>query len=173
MTKATGPLYQMHFRRRRDEVTDYAARLALLKSNISRAVIRKSSRVITIQISSFDVSGDKIVSQANSKQLIEFGFNGKCNSPSAYLVGLLAGTRAKQVGVKQVIADIGRQTSTKGNVLYAAVLGLQDSGLNVPVSKEIIPSKDRVEGKHLKTASNFETSKQKILSNVKEAKTAK
>lgn len=173
MTKGKGPLYQMHFRRRRDNVTDYATRLALLKSNISRAVIRKTSRMVTIQISSFVVAGDKVISQANSKQLTEFGFTGKCNSPSAYLVGLLAGSRAKQAGVKQVIADIGRQTSTKGNVLYAAVLGLLDSGLVVPVSKEIIPSQDRIEGKHLKSATNFETSKQKILSTFKEAKTAK
>ena len=45
MGKATGPTYTVPFKRRRENLTNYAKRLALLKSMKPRMVVRKSNYV--------------------------------------------------------------------------------------------------------------------------------
>ncbi|MBU0536679.1 MAG: 50S ribosomal protein L18, partial [Nanoarchaeota archaeon] len=68
------------------------------------------------------------------------------NVPVAYLVGLLAGKKAIKQGIKFAVADIGLHPSTKGSRVYAAIKGAIDAGLEVPVSEEILPSKEKMEG---------------------------
>ncbi len=175
MTKAIGPLYRVSFRRRREGVTDFEKRLAMLKSGRVRAVVRRTDRVISVQFTEFDAKGDKVLAGANSKQLLEYGYSGKANTPSAYLTGLLAGSKAKAVGVKSAIADIGRLTSTRGGVVYAAIAGISDSGITIPFDREMAPSADRISGKHAKSkgATGTDEVKAKILANQKTSKEAK
>ncbi len=159
---------RMFHKRRRLQKTNYKKRLALLKSGVPRLVVRKSLDNIRVQIIGFEVSGDKTMASAFSAELGGFGWkSGLGNLPAAYLTGLLAGTRAKKAGVKKTVFDLGLQTSTKGSRIYAAVKGAIDAGLSVPHSKEILPSEERISGKHIQDRKNIEKefteTKEKIL----------
>ena len=129
MSKATGPLYVVHFKRRREGKTDYAKRLALLKSGKPRLVVRKTNRFVIVQVISWTEKGDQTVACATSKALGNFGFQGKSNSPSAYLTGLLCGVKAKAKGVGEIVLDVGLQTPSKGSIVFAALKGAVDAGL--------------------------------------------
>ncbi|MBI5636314.1 50S ribosomal protein L18 [Candidatus Micrarchaeota archaeon] len=162
MGKATSILYDVHFRRRRMGVTDYAKRLALLKSKKHRLVLRKSNKQVFAQVIEYALDGDKTVASAASADLKEYGFSGKCNTPSAFLTGLLAGKKAVLKGVKTVVLDLGRNTAVKGGVLFAAAAGARLSGLDVPIGEGVSPAKERIEGGHLKEKTGFEQAKWKI-----------
>ena len=136
-------------RRRREGKTDYRKRLALLKSGKTRLVVRKSLEHMRVQFIDYDERGDVVVASAFSKELGKFGWKHGCgNVPAAYLTGLLAGVRARE-RVKEAVLDLGLQTSTKGSRLYAALRGVLDSGISVPHSPDILPSEDRILGKHI------------------------
>ncbi len=166
MTKATGPLFAVHFKRRRKGRTNYAARLALLKSSTTRLVVRKSNSSVSAQFVNFNSVGDATVAQANSRDLKRFGFEGKCNTPSGYLVGYLVGKRALQKGVAQFVLDIGLHSATKGNVLFAIAKGAIDAGLTSRVGEDKLPSQKRIEGKHLapEVSAAFASALEKIKS---------
>ena len=173
MAKATGPLYVVHFKRRREGKTNYSRRLGLLKSGTPRLVVRKTNRYLLVQVVSWKEAGDETIASVSSKALSEFGFNGKCNTPSAYLAGLLVGIKAKAKGVSEIVLDAGLQTPSKGSVIFAALKGAVDAGLKSNFSEEILPSADRLQGKHLpKPSADFEGVKQKILSGGAVAKAA-
>mgnify|MGYP001608417679 CR=1 FL=1 len=165
MTKATGAVYAVHFRRRREGRTDYASRLALLKSGKTRLVVRRTNRYVIAHFAEFDEKGDKTIATATSKELSKYGFAGKSNTPSAYLTGLLCGKLAQKKGVKEAVLDIGRHDATKGSVLFAALKGASDSGIKIPYSDGILPDENRLEGKHLKgdAAAKFQECKDKIM----------
>ncbi len=149
MTKATGPLFSVHFRRRRENKTDYEKRLALLKSGKTRLVVRKTNRFVYAQFVDFREAGDAVVASACSSELGEFGFAGKCNTPSAYLTGMLAAKRAAASGVREFVFDLGLQKASKGAVVFAALKGAADVGLKTQFSPDKIPGDERVSGKHL------------------------
>ncbi len=164
MAKAFGPLYSVHFRRRRENKTDYEKRLALLKSGKTRLVVRKTNQFVYAQFCDFREAGDAVVASACSSELKEFGFDGKCNTPSAYLTGMLAAKRAAASGVREFVLDLGLQTASKGAVVFAALKGAVDAGLKAPFSPDKIPSAERIEGKHLNEAAQkqFAEAKNKI-----------
>ncbi len=150
MTKATGPLFDVHFRRRRQSRTNYAKRLALLKNGSPRLVIRKFNKGVSAQIVEFSASGDKTVCQASTRDLqLLVGFQAKRNVPSAYLLGFLVAKRALAKGVTSFISDFGLHTASKGGVLFAVVKGAIDGGLKSSVSEEVLPTKERLMGKHI------------------------
>lgn len=149
MTHATGPLFAVHFRRRRQGRTNYAKRLSLLKSNSPRLVVRRSNKSIIAQLVTFSPIGDQTICQALSTELKTFGFNAKCNVPSAYLVGLLVAKKALAKNVKQCVPDFGLHSASKGGILFAVVKGAVDGGLNTSVTEDKLPSKERISGKHL------------------------
>lgn len=157
-------MYIAHFRRRREGVTDYAHRLALLKRGGTRMVVRKSNRSVLAQFVLFGENGDRTVAACNSLELRELGFPGKRNTPSAYLVGLRAGLRAKAAGVKDFVLDTGRNTASKGSLLFAALKGAIDAGLEAPHGEESLPSAERISGKHLSAdiQKAFDAVKEKI-----------
>jgi len=66
-----------------------------------------------------------------------------------YLTGLLAGKKALDKGIKEGILDIGRYRPSKGNKLFATLKGVVDAGIQCPHDEEIIPSEERILGKHL------------------------
>ena len=64
---ATGPRYNVAFRRRRETRTDYYVRKKLLRSGETRAIVRRSNKNITIQFADFDMGGDLVVASATSR----------------------------------------------------------------------------------------------------------
>ncbi len=164
MSKATGPLYQVHFRRRREGRTDYNKRLALLKSRKPRLVVRKTLRTIIAQVVQFTPKGDEVVAAATSKMLGAYGFKGKRNTPSAYLTGLLVGKKASAKGIKQFVLDIGLHAPTKGSAVFACCKGAVDAGLETPYNEEAFPKAERMGGEHIKQKEAVAEAKQRILS---------
>ncbi|MFA5896036.1 MAG: 50S ribosomal protein L18 [Thermoplasmata archaeon] len=151
--KKQGPHYRVTFRRRREGRTNYRARAKLLRSGAPRAVVRKTLNQTLVQIVQADPAGDRILASAVSHDLKEQGWAvGTGNLPAAYLTGYLAGKRAAAKGVKEAVLDIGLQKPTKGGRVFAALQGLLDAGVQVPHSKEVLPSKDRVRGAHISEA---------------------
>ena len=137
-------------RRQREGRTDYHQRLRLLKSREPRLVVRKSLNCFYCQVVMYEEKGDKVVASAVSSELKDFGwkFHGG-NTPAAYLTGLLCAERAKKHKVTKAILDIGLYKITPGNTLFSALKGAVDGGLDVPHSEEILPSEDRISGKHI------------------------
>jgi len=148
---ATKPTYSVKFRRRREGKTNYRKRIKLLLSEKPRLVVRKSNRYIIAQIATFDPKGDRIEVCAWSRELNKFGwpFPSFKNLPAAYLTGYLVGKRAIKKGIKEAILDIGLYPSTKGSRLYAVLKGALDAGLKIPHSPDILPSEERIFGKHI------------------------
>ncbi len=139
-------------RRKREGRTDYNKRLRLLKGKMPRVVIRKSLRTITLQLVTFTPAGDKVHTSVNSITLDSFGWKfNKNNLPSCYLAGFLLGKKAVKLDITDAILDIGMITSVKGNKLYAAAKGMIDAGLKVPCDQAVLPSMDRISGKHIES----------------------
>ena len=141
---------RLSFRRRREGKTDYRKRLALLKSGKPRVVVRKSNKNIRVQFALYEREGDKIAVSATGSDLKKYEWNYSLSStPAAYLTGLLAGKRALKNGITEGILDIGLYTPVKGARIFAALKGVVDAGVEVPHSKEILPSEERLYGKHI------------------------
>ncbi len=159
-------MFVIHHRRRREGKTDFKKRLELVKSGKTRLVIRRSLSGMNIQFIDYDVNGDKTIASAVSKELKKMGWTYSLkNLPAAYLTGLLAGKKARTKNINEAILDTGLQISTKGSRIYAALKGVIDSGLNVPHSKEILPSDERLQGKHIQNIKPEE-----IMKNIEEVK---
>ena len=138
------------FRRRREKKTDYRKRLALLKSRKARLVVRRSLNNFHAQLIKYGEKGDVAVIGIASKSLKKFGWKGHCgNTSAAYLTGLLIGFKGLKAGIREAVLDMGLQTATKQNSVYALVKGVNDAGLKVPVGEEILPSEERISGKHI------------------------
>jgi len=144
---ATKKVYAVPFRRKREDRTDYKRRLALLKSNTPRLVVRKTNQHILAQLVKYGDHGDVVVASAHTKDLKKFGWTtATSNIPSAYLTGLLLGKTSKG---KDAILDLGLQTPNAGSKLYAVLKGAVDGGLKVKHSDKILPAEERVNGTHI------------------------
>lgn len=160
-----GPHYRVPFRRRREGRTDYRVRSKLLRSGKARVVVRKTLNQTIVQFVLADAAGDRVLASAQSLELKDHGWSaGTGNLPAAYLTGFLAGKKASAKGVKEAILDIGVQRPSKGGRLFAALQGLLDSGVAVPHSPEVLPSKDRLRGAHIgeEVAKQFDIVKSKL-----------
>ncbi len=158
-------MFVIKHRRRREKKTDSKNRLAYVKSEKPRLVIRKSLENLRVQIVNYNPNGDQTSVSAISTELKKYGWkSSRGNLPAAYLTGFLAGIKAKKKHIGEAILDLGLQTSTKGSRLYAALKGVLDSGVNVPHSKEILPEEKRLKGLHIseQIAKNFEETKKMI-----------
>ena len=143
-------MFRIFHRRRREKKTDYKRRLALLKSGKTRVVIRKSLTGFSVQFVDYKPDGDVTKVTSVVADLKKFGWKVHTgNIPSAYLVGLIAGLRAKNVGIDEAILDNGLQTTTKGSRIYAALKGVIDAGVLVLHSEEILPDEARISGDHI------------------------
>lgn len=159
------------FKRKEQGRTDYKKRLILLKSKKLRLVIRKSLNNILIQIVQYNPDGDKILISTHSNQLKKFNWSyHRGNIPSAYLTGLLCGTKAKSKKINEAVLDTGLLRNIKKTTIYAALKGVIDAGLKVPVSEDVFPPEERISGKHIveygKTKQSSDT--QKIFQSTKE-----
>lgn len=143
-------IFTVPFKRKREGRTYYKKRLKILLSNKFRFVIRKSLSNLKVSIIQYNPEGDKVIFTIDSKALSKFGWKGDYgNLPSAYLIGVLAGKKAIEKGIKEAILDLGFNNSTKGSRPYAALAGAVDAGLKIPFNQEVLPSKDRISGEHI------------------------
>lgn len=146
-----GPRYHVKTRRHREGRTNYRRRLKLLKSRKIRIVVRKSLKNVIVQFVEYNSKGDKILISVSSGELVK-NYKWKYSvstTPAAYLTGLIAGKKAKGIGISEVIFDMGRYRPTKGNKLFATLKGVTDMGIQCPYAEEMVPSEDRILGKHL------------------------
>lgn len=139
-------------KRRRQKKTDYKLRIGLLKSGTPRIVIRKTNSYLIVQVVQTTEAQDKILNGVTSKDLIKKGwdekFKGSLKSiPASYLTGLLL---AKKIGKGKFILDLGMTRTLSGSRIYAVAKGLIDGGLNVNLNEKVFPSKERLEGSHLR-----------------------
>src|SRR3989339_1114907 len=101
-------------RRKREGKTDYRARLGMLKSGSLRLVARISLRNIMLQIIKYESEGDVTLVAVHSNELKKFGWNyGKTNISTAYLLGMLAATKAKKAKISEAIFDCGLRKAMK------------------------------------------------------------
>jgi len=146
--------YKVQFKRRSNGKTNYKKRLALVKSDKPRLVVRKTNNQIIVQVISYERPGDKVIASATSIQLKKYGWGGNKNIPSAYLTGLLCGMRAKESKIENAILDIGFRTPVHMSVPFAALKGALDAGLNIPFDETALPKEDRITGKHIEEYAN-------------------
>jgi len=137
-------------RRRREVRTDYHQRLRLLKSGKPRLVARKSNKHTTAQLITPGPHGDETLASAHSSDLEAYGWEAPTgNVPAAYLTGLLAGKRALEAGVEEAVLDIGLNTATPGNKVFAVQEGAIDAGLEIPHNDSVLADWERTRGEHI------------------------
>ena len=113
-------------------------------------IIRKSLTNTYVQLIKFEPDGDKVIAAGSGKDIKKAGWKHNTgNLPSAYLIGLFTGKKCLQKGIKDAVLDIGMQENVAGSRVYAALKGVVDAGLNIPHSKDILPSEERIQGKHI------------------------
>lgn len=154
-------------KRKKAGVTDYRKRLALLKSESPRLVVRPSRKGIVSQLVEYEPVGDRVMATVTDVNLRkEIGISGN-NTQIAYLSGYMLGLKATELGVEYAILDPGRYNITRGGRIAAVLKGFKDAGVDVPSSEEIFPSEDRIKGKHLKNPLDIEDMKKKLQEKVK------
>jgi large subunit ribosomal protein L18 len=136
-------------RRRLEAKTDYKSRLALLKSQKPRLVVRKTNRYIIAQIVQTEIAQDKVIVGLTSKVLLSKGWPSELSGSlkslgAAYLTGFLLGKLALKSGIKGVIVDIGMQRNTKNSRLFALVRGVVDAGVSVPHNPDVLPQMENI-----------------------------
>jgi len=173
--------FQVKRRRRREGKTDFKARTAMVRQHRNkyntrkyRLVIRFTNRQVIAQVAYATILGDKIVTQANSKELSKFGVvAGYKNYAAAYCTGLLVARRALKVfgldetfkGKEEVdgeefhiededneqrpfkcILDVGVRRTCVGARMWGALKGAVDGGLHVPHNTKNFPGYKPPEG---------------------------
>ncbi|MFA9517518.1 50S ribosomal protein L18 [Halopenitus sp. H-Gu1] len=147
---ATGPRYKVPMRRRREVRTDYHQRLRLLKSGKPRLVARVSNAHVRAQLVTPESNGDETHVAATSEDLDEYDWEAPTgNLPSAYLTGYLLGARAIEDGFEQAVLDIGLNTATPGNKVFAVQEGAIDAGLEIPHNDSVLADWSRNRGEHI------------------------
>jgi len=142
--------YTVPYRRKREAKTNYKSRLGLLKSGLPRLVVRKSITGMTVQVVGYSPTGDKIIVSAHSKELNKLGWKAACsNIPASYLVGVLIAQKAKKAKVDKVVLDAGIYKPVNGSRVYAVIKGVVDNGVSLPHDEKVLPSTDRINGKHI------------------------
>ena len=137
-------------RRRREVRTDYHQRLRLLKSGKPRLVARTSNRHVTAQVVATGAVGDETIASARSTELADYGWEAPTgNLPAAYLTGLLAGRRAVAAAIEAAVLDIGLNSATSGNRLFAVQEGAIDAGLDIPHNESVFADWSRTRGEHI------------------------
>ena len=139
------------YRRRKEQKTDYKRRLAQLKSDQQRLVIRYTNQRIITQVVEFNPTGDKVLAAVDSFALKPLGWKYSCkNLPASYLTGLLIAKVAVAVGCKDVILDAGMKSPQKKGKTYAFLKGAVEGGLSIPYGDEsIFPDNSRLTGEHI------------------------
>lgn len=148
---ARGPKYNLPYRRRREQLTDYRKRAAYVLAQRPRMVVRTSNKHTTVQFIEAKLEGDLVLASAKSSELAkEYGWGFSTgNLPASYLTGLLAGKRAVEQGLQNAILDIGLRGASKGARVFGALKGALDAGVEIPHGEEVLPEESRLRGEHV------------------------
>ncbi len=121
------------FRRRREAVTNYKHRLALVKSSMDRVVVRKTNRRIIAQVIRYEEPGDKVVLHIDSSALSAYNWPGRSNRMTAYLTGMLLARKLLKNAKdsKEYILDIGLNSPVRNSIPFMFAKGCVDGGLNL------------------------------------------
>ena len=158
--------YSKILRRLREEKTNYRKRGTMLMGKRDFIAVTISNQNTQVQILTPGMTGDKVVSSAHSRYLLEKGWKGSRKSvPAAYLTGYLAGKKALGQGAKDAILYTGTKRYTQR--MAAALKGVIDAGLQVPANEETFPPEDRINGEHLTVKNDIPKMKSTIDGEVK------
>jgi len=158
--------YSQILRRSRNEKTNYKKRRNLLMGRRDFVTVQISNENTLVQIHKPELDGDKVLSSAHSRLLLNKGWKGSRKSiPAAYLTGYLAGKKALGKGINNAVLYTGTRKYTQR--IAAALKGIIDAGLEVPADAETFPAEDRINGKYLKIANEIEKVKSAIDNEVK------
>ncbi len=125
------------FRRRREALTNYKKRLALVKGGLDRVVLRRTNKRVIAELVKYE-QGDKVLLYTDSTYLKKYGWPSRCNRPTAYLTGLLfAKSAQKKSAGSECVLDIGLSSSVKGSLPFAFAKGCVDGGLGLKSGAEI------------------------------------
>ena len=156
-------------RRRKENKTDYANRIKLLKSGIPRIVFRKTNKYLLVQYVTSKEAQDKVKLNINSKELLKYGWpeefkNSLKSIPAAYLIGFLTGITIKKNKLEKPIADFGMLRMLHKTKVYGFLKGLIDAEIDIKCDEKTFPSQESIEGKFLKKdfSKNFEKIKLNI-----------
>ena len=153
--------YTKILRRLRDKKTNYGRRGKMLMGHKDFVTVQISNENTSVQIHKPELTGDKVISSAHSRFLIEKGWKGSRKSiPASYLTGYLAGKKALGKGFNSAILYSG--TRKYSQRMAAALKGVIDAGLEVPASEETFPPEERINGEHLKVKNDIKNVKSLI-----------
>merc|ERR1712086_386061 len=192
--------YQVAKRRRRQGKTDFQARRMMVRQDKNkynnkkyRLVVRFTNSKVICQVAYATIAGDKVICQATSTELTNFGIPvGHKNYAAAYATGLLIARRMlKKFGLDQtfkgakeingeeyhveeeeegdekkpfkVIFDVGLQRTCVGSRLWGALKGAADGGLHVPHSAKNFPGFKPAEEKGTEPEYDAEAHKERIF----------
>ena len=153
--------YTKILRRIRDEKTNYNRRKRMLVGHRDFVTVQISNENTHVQIHKPELTGDKVISSAHSRFLIEKGWKGSRKSiPASYLTGYFAGKKALEKGTSSAILYSGKRQYTQR--MAAAIKGVSDAGLNIPADEKTFPTDDRINGEHLKIKNDIKNIKSSI-----------
>ena len=163
-------VYTSTFRRIRERKTNYRKREKLLIGKKDFVTVNVSDQNVSAQLIRPDLLGDKVMASVHSNELLSYGWKGsRKNIPSCYLVGLLLGKKCIQKKITSAILYIGKRHFT--TKIAACLKGMSEAGLEMPISKEVLPSEERIQGNHIaeyakKIKSNDDLYKSRFSSNL-------
>ncbi len=150
---AYGKSQRLRPKRRRQGKTDYHRRLRLLRSGAPRAVVRVSNTQVICQLVSYNPGGDAILHSVNGKSLTDSCAwpedASKKSIPACYVAGYALGKKAVSAGNHEAVLDIGLAASSPGSRVFSALKGMIDAGLDIPHGTSVLPSEERLSGKHI------------------------
>merc|ERR1712028_225273 len=182
--------------------TDFQARRKMVRQDKNkynnkkyRLIVRFSNSKVICQVAYTTIAGDKVVCQATSSELTNFGIPvGHKNYAAAYATGLLIARRTlKKFGLDQTfkgaaeingeeyhveeeeegdekkpfkcILDVGLRRSVVGARMWGALKGAADGGLHVPHSAKNFPGFKPAEEKGADPEYDAEAHKDRIFGN--------
>ena len=158
--------YSKILRRLREEKTNYKKRGTMLMGKRDFITVNITNENTQVQVLKPGMTGDRIISSAHSRYLLDKGWKGSRKSvPAAYLTGYLAGKKALGQGAKDAILYTGTRKYTQR--MAAALKGVIDAGVEVPANEETFPSDDRINGEHLTVKNDVSKIKSTIDTEVK------
>ena len=158
--------YSKILRRLREEKTNYRKRGTMLMGKRDFITVNITNQNTQVQILTPGMTGDKVIASAHSRYLLEKGWKGSRKSvPAAYLTGYLAGKKALGQGAKDAIMYTGTRRYTQR--MAAALKGVIDAGVEVPVDEKTFPADERINGDHLTVKNEISKIKSSIDSEVK------
>ena len=136
-------------KRRKQNKTDYANRLKLLKSGKPRVVFRRTNKYIIAQYVTSKEAQDKIVFGVNSKELMTHGWKKESGSlksiPASYLTGYLIGKQIIKKSLETPIVDFGMIRVLHKTKVFGFLKGLIDAGVGIDCEKGFPEIKGDVE----------------------------